>query len=219
MSRMIINPYAFRAKIASISVFGSATSVAASITAPASILAGDLLVLLDRAENLASPPPTLVTPTGFTSIGNLTDGTFARQNLSYKIADGSESSSSITGMTGDEYVYKAMYVFRGNIAISTASPLSVGGEATAANPVSQTVTAGSGATPLIVLGAYSVYSDSGLSTVDPRTFSTTKDGEISPNTSLYLAYKIYNGTPANTSIDMDDEGVENFLQSCYLQCA
>jgi hypothetical protein len=192
----------------------SATSNAATITGPASIVAGDIIVLLDRAGNTGSVPG-LVTPTGFTSINNVTDGSFYRQNLSYKVATGTEAGASITGMSygGAGYTWKAMAVFRASGEVESVSVVDAAGESSGGNPTAQSVSAGSGITPLVVIGAYSTH----YATVDPRTFSTTKDGEISPDVSLYLAYKIYNSSPADSSIDMDDEGTNNALQSCYIQ--
>lgn len=190
----------------------TATSTAQTITGPSGIQAGDLLVLLDRATNVIGTPATVV-PSGFTSIVNTTSAN-VRQIASYKIADGTEASASLTGMNGDVINAKALYVFRGNVAISAVNVSTPNSEATDGNPASQSVTASGGTPPLIVLGCYG---SSGA--VDPRTFSTTKDGEINPSTALYLAYKIYNVSPADTSIDMDDEGVNNILQSFYIECS
>jgi hypothetical protein len=204
------------ATLAPVVAQASSTSAAQTITAPADIIAGDLLVILDRAENV-SGTPTSVTPTGFTSINALLDaGGFARQNLSYKIAVGTEGSSTITGMVGTEYTEKAMYVFRGGIPITSVTVGSAAGQGVSTDPTAQVVAASAGTPPLIVIGGYSVY---GTGIVDPRTFSTTKNGEINPSTRFYLAYKVYDTSPADTTIDMDDEGAENMLQSCYLAVA
>ena len=96
-----------------------------------------------------------------------------------------------------------------------ASNMAAAGETTDGNPSAQVVGASSGTPPLIVIGAYGT-----TGTVDPRTFSTTKDGEITADSfNAYLAYKIYNSSPQDSSIDMDDEGDANILQSCYLACS
>lgn len=187
----------------------SATSSAETITVPAGVIAGDLLVLLDNAQG--ATVPTTVIPSGFTSIGNINDGGQARQILSYKIADGSEASALLTGMNSTSET-KALYVFRGNTRILSASPLSVNGQATTGNPTAQTVTAGAGVVPLVVIGGYGANA-----AVSPRTMTPAKDGEINSSTVMYLAYKIYNISPADVSVDMDDEGI-NYLQSCYISC-
>lgn len=200
------------AAVTSLAVQSSNTSSAQTITGPADIAAGDLLVLYDMAVD--SPAPSAVVPTDFTIVTNVSDS-ILRGIISYKIADGSEASASLTGMNGATQNRKALYVFRGDVAINTVSPQSVNQPApTGGDPTAQSVTAGSGAVPLVVIAGYG---SSGI--IDPRTFSTTKDGEINPNTNMYLAYKIYNSSPANTTIDMADEGVSNNLHSFYLEVA
>lgn len=197
-----------------LSLQDSATSTATTITAPSSIDSGDLLVLLDSSVDFSTP--STVIPSGFTSIGNISSAQ-ARQIASYKIADGSEDSASLTGMsTSFAEVRKALYQFRGSSAIGSVTVASVNGQATDSNPTSQSVTASGGTPPLIVFGCYG---DDGSGSIDPRTFSPAKDGEITPNNRLYLAYKIYNSSPADVSVDMDDEGTQNLLQSFYIECS
>ena len=205
--------------LTTISVFGSATSTSNVIAFPASIIAGDLIVFVDRASNIAfGGVPTDVTPTGFTRVGSSLSGTSPvvvgyRQNAWYKLAAGTESGN-LTGMDGTGADHKAMYVFRGNVPAAMLTLGDADGTIENTNPASQSCTAGSGVAPLVVFGAYG---SSGA--VDPRTFSTPKGGEINPSTLLYLAYKIYDSSPANTDIDMDDEGDMNALQSFYIQMA
>jgi len=204
------------AALSSLSQAASATSTAATITGPAGILAGDLLVLWDTAESVGSVPTTVV-PTGFAVISNLDNGSSNRTLLSAKIADGSEASAALTGMNGDSANRKSLYVFRGNTPITTYVANDVGEETTTGDPTAQTCNASGGTVPLVVIGAYRA-----LAAIDPRTFtvggSPAKDGEINPATTSYLAYKIYNTAPADVVIDMDDEGARQFLVSCYLAC-
>lgn len=193
--------------------FASATSSDATITAPANINAGDIIVLEDRATNI-STIPTSVVPTGFTSISNLgwtAASVGIRSVLSYKVADGTEGGSTITGMSGNANTQKMLYVFRPNRAPSSVSVGSMHEEYTESAPADQVVTTGSSDVPAIVLAAYG---SSG--TISPRGFTPAKDGEINSGTSAYLAYKIYNGSPADVTISMEDEGSRNSVQSCYL---
>lgn len=203
------------AVLTSITQVLSATSSASTINFPSGIQAGDLIVLLDRAGSF-NTSVTDVTPSGFTRVGNsltLTDiGTFVqyRQNAWYKKATGSESGA-LTGLNGTTFNFKAMYVFRGDVAANTLTVGGAGEEITSNNPAAQNCAASGGVAPLVVIGCYG-----STGTINPRTFSTTKDGEITPAVNLYLAYKIYNSAPANSSIDMDDEGAVNGLQSFYI---
>lgn len=196
---------------------GSATSLLATVTAPANIQQGDLLVLFDSAGQVGVNVPTIV-PTGFTSINNvsITDGfSFIRSICSYKVAVGNESSSSISGMSGANSNDKMLLHFRPNVPINALTVGDVDGSGITTNPAAQTVTSASGVPPLIVFGAYSADA-----AVSPRTFtvggSAAKDGEINSSTFAYLAWKIYNSAPADVVIDMDDEGAMNTLQSFYI---
>jgi len=211
---------AARAVLSSIVQQASATSTGETITAPADIIAGDLLVIADKAQSTIGSTPTAVTPSGFTSVANSSigssgSGTSWRQMFSYKIANGSEANASITGMNGSISDNKVMLVFRGNVPIQTATPNTFGAQAVDTNPAAQSVTASGGTPPLIIFGIY------GSSTaVDPRTFtvggSSAKDGEVNSGTVLYVAWKIDISSPADASIDMDDEGNGNILQSGYI---
>ena len=108
---------------------------------------------------------------------------------------------------------KALLILRGDIPF--ASVVGAGaqnGALTNGNPSAIVVPASGGTPPLLVIGAYR---SSG--TVDPRTFSTTKDGEASfHSNTMYIAWKLYLASPADSSIDMDDEGNDNCVQGFYV---
>jgi hypothetical protein len=197
----------------------SSTSLAATINFPASIAAGDLIVLLDSARSSFATPAD-ATPSGFTRIGTsvtvaAASPTFVgtRSNLWYKLAAGTETGA-LTGMTGTSTIMKSMVVFRGNIAAITLTLGGAGQAGSDANPTALTCAANGGTPPLVVIGGYH-----STGAVSPRTFSTTADGEVNPNTSQYLAWKIYNSAPASTSIDIDDEGNCNIIHAGYVQMA
>lgn len=201
----------------SISFQNSAISTASTITLPAGIIAGDLIVIYDRASNASSTSPTLVVPAGFTNgyDGPLASATNAsRVSLSYKIATGSESSTVITGMNATS-MFKAAMVFRGDIPISLVTPYSFTSIMTDSNPTAQVVTSSAGPAPLIVFGAYGV---GGSAAISPRTMTPAAAGEITIGTSpgSYVKYLIYNSAPADVTVDMDDEGNRNMLMSGYV---
>ncbi len=205
-------------KLTSITAFNSSTSFDSStLTLPASIQAGDLIVFSDRAVNTSGIPTTAV-PSNFTSIDNISL-TNARAILSYKLATGGEGGTSITGMSGTSTSSKLCYVFRGNKPATTITVSTPNSQITDGNPTAQSVNASGGVAPLVIIGAYSVWS----AQINPRTFtvagSPAKDGEITDATDHYLAYKIYNSSPQNASIDMDDEEDRNALQSCWIEMA
>lgn len=209
---MIINPFVFGEPALTLSQVLSATSTGTTIAWPATLAAGDLAVLVDSADStLDGVPPSTVVPSGFTSIVNTANGTSHRQICSYKILTGSESGS-LSGMNGVDNDRKAMVIFRGSSPITSVSVGSATGQQTTTNPTAQVPAASGGVAPLIVFGAYFA-----TSAVSPRNFTPAKDGEVNPSTNLYLAWKIYNSAPADVTIDMDDEGILNILQSFYLQ--
>lgn len=204
--------------VTSLSLFNTALSTAQTITAPASIVAGDLIVLMDRAGANSATAPVAVTPTGFTLINGqvLNDASDAdRVVWSYKIAVGTEGGTSITGMNG-AFNSKVMAVFRGDVAIGGVTVADVEGAITNVDPADFTVSASGGTPPLIVLATYSIWLED-AATVDPRSMSPAKDSEIGAAAGdVYLAWKIYNASPADVTVGMADEGFFNCLQSCYI---
>jgi hypothetical protein len=196
----------------------SATANAATIAVPGGVLAGDLLVLWDGSANLNVPPASVV-PSSFTPvIDNAVDLGAAgiRGVLSAKIAAGTEGGTNLTGMNGSVNEPKMLYVFRGSRPIAAFLAGSTASEITNDSISPQVVAAAVGASPLIVLAGY--YTGQ-VGSVDPRTFSPAKDGEINATAYAYLAYKIYNSGPADVTVDMDDEGGSNMLASCYIACS
>ncbi len=202
------------ARVSSITQQASATSSTSSIVVP-TVIAGDLILFMDLALTV-SPPPSSAVSSGFTSIqdNSVDTGAIAgRQIISLKKADGTESGTSISGMTGSNYL-KIIVTFRGDVAAKLITAFSPQGEGTTGNPTAQVVPSSGGAVPLVVIAAY--FGDAG---VNPRTFSPAKDGEVANGTPIWVAWKIYNvgSTPADVTVDQDDEGTRNILQSCYIQ--
>lgn len=172
---------------------------------------------------MGSSTPAAVTPTGFTAAITSVNATGIRLCASYKLAVGTEGGTSVTGMAGNGgyAAVKVCYVFRGNVAATSVTLGDPGSQGTNNDPSSQVVTVSGGVPPLVVLGFYTAQ-PGGSGLVNPRTFSTTKDGEIegisdgTDDGDLWMAYKIYNSSPADTTIDMADEG-SNCLGSCYIE--
>lgn len=191
--------------VSSISIFGTNTASAASITLPASINAGDFIILDQFTRNIGLPAS--VTPSGFTNIYDFNDGN-NKSMLDVKIAVGNEGGTSVTGMDGIND-YKTVTVVRGDKPIKSYTVNSQNTQSTSGNPTAQSCTAVNGPTPLIIMAHWA--SDG---TVNPRTASPAMDAELSPNVNFYTGYKIYNSSPATHSIDMDDEG-GNQLASLY----
>lgn len=188
---------------------GTATAVNGSITSSVSVLTGDLLVF---GGGSSGPSGSASIPTSSTFAVTEENTATLKRGITYRIAN-SNLGTSITGFSatgGGETVFNNLYVFRGNVPILGVTVGSPQNETTIGNPAAQVVTSSSGTPPLIVVAHYR---SSG--TIDPRSFTPAKDGEINAAVGDYLAYRIYNTSPANVTVDMEDEGT-NGLQSCYL---
>lgn len=191
----------------------SAVSNAGTITIPAGAQAGDLAVLCDHARD-SNDTPTDVVPSGWTGWG--TDGTDAigdafRGRLSYKILGAAEGGTNVTGMN-DSAEDKVMLVFRnsGPITNVTASTLNI--QTTTGNPAAQSVMASSGTPPLVVIGCAAAHdATAAFSTANPAFDATVATADAD----MIVGYKIYNASPQNHSIDMNNLGA-NLLASGYL---
>jgi hypothetical protein len=205
-----------------IKLLTTATSAAQTITGPASIRAGDILLLNDIAVNTGGTAPSSAIPSGFDLVGSVVLTNITRNNFSWKLADGSEARASLTGMNGNSRNAKLLAVLRPTraaTAITEQSPAT--NTVPADNPSAQIVPASGGTPPLVVVGAYGVSANPPA--LDPRTFSISsvdvKDWEasfVSTFEALYIAGKFYLESPADVTVDMDDEG-NNFLQSAFLE--
>lgn len=217
---ILLSPQSIPAASHVIDFFASSTSASgSSVTLPAGIAAGDLIVVFNKAVAGFGGVPSTVVPTGFTSIINTSAsgspaGNDARCIASYKLANGSEGGSSVAGMSGS---FIAL-IFRPNFTASAITPKSTAGEITSGNPALQTVTSGTGTVPLIVFGFYG----QSINSITTRTFSPAADAEVAAGSNLTFAkYKIYNAgaSSSNHSVDMNDDGDFNMLQSFYLEAA
>lgn len=195
-----------------------------SITAPATIEAGDVMVVFNCARGSGGIPTTAI-PSGFTEITNVSaaDAFLARAICSYKIAVGNEDGTTLNGMTvsGIELDPTSMllFMFRGSRPVTSVT---IGdadsGTITTGSPPGQTVTASGGTAPLIVFGAF--MSDE---TIDGYTFTPTGDatgGVTGPNQHMQFEYGIFNTSPQDVSVSNSDEGGDfNGVQSFYLAMA
>lgn len=209
---------------------GPPTAISVPITAqqdtdgpmnwPAGVRKGDVAVLFEVSRNTAGGGALAdvdMTASGWASpILNQSDatiGTVERDKISHKILTGSEGAS-FTGLSGSSNTCcKLLVIVRGNAPISSVGVSTVNNQVTTGNPTAQNNTSGSGTPPLIVFGWYMA-----SAAVDPRTMSPAKDSEININAGsrdVWVAWKIYNSSPSNVSVDMDDEGT-NYLRSFFL---
>ncbi len=195
------------------------SGTAATIACP-TVIAGDLIVLYNIVENGDGVTPTAVAPSGFTTARNdSVNPPGGRALCWYKIAAGTESGSTLTGMVSSADplpTVNAILVatFRGSRPIASVSLQSAAGQATQSNPSAQVVTSGSGVAPLIVIAAAT-----GTANLTGFSFSPSSDGNTTTSGSIStLQWKIYNSSPVDVTVDFGDRGT-NYLQTFYLACS
>lgn len=207
-----------KAPVSSLAFQASNTSTSSSITGPATIQAGDLLILSDFAAGFEL---TAAVPSGFNIETNIAQF-ILRHILSWKIADGSEAGASLVGMDTTAHA-KILFVFRPDVPITEVTVASGGDEGTSGDPASQIVTGSEASSPVVIIGAYNLGNNSSTASINSRAFSPAKTAEINvhPISTMdsWLAYRIYNSSPSETTIDMGDSGDYNFLVSRYFQVA
>lgn len=135
--------------------------------------------------------------------------------LSVKIATEADIGATVfsSGSAGNPYDVSLLQIFRADVPITSFTVNSVV-SGTGGDPGDQTITASAATNPAVVIAHWTCLStDEGR--VDPRTASPAMDAEThgllnnSPGSfdrDHYLAFKIYNSSPADITIDMDDEG-------------
>ena len=190
------------------SSFSSTTSTGATIAWPGSIAAGDVAILLDWGYTVFSTPAD-VAASGFTDIinGSTTTGVErGRIKAYYKILTGSESGS-ITGLSSTSMA-KALFIFRGTIAVTTVTAFDATQEITANNPADQTVAVSGQALPMALIGF--VTANNATPAFDAGT--TTFDGTVS-TTRMFAGYKLFNvgDTPVDHAVVTSDAGFNGLI--------
>jgi hypothetical protein len=195
-----------------------------TIAMPTGAQAGDIVFVIDRLTglgNIASfRTPLTSVSNSFTAHQTNNAGsasTFMGCRISSRVLVSGELgtiSNLINNVTGAAHRTIAV-LFRPSTAITSTTYTSTGGESTTGNPAVQTVTVSSQPLAAIAMAVYTAQS-----AIDPRTSGITMSELVDSGvTAFYVKYKLYaNGdTRSNFTVDMDDEGVANLLQSSYVK--
>jgi hypothetical protein len=122
-------------------------------------------------------------------------------------------AGSITGPSGDSINRSVLITLTPDELISALAWHDVSSEfAGTGDPVAQEITASAGAVPLVVCGLYS----SG-SVINPRTWTGGTPVENSNAGRQYLNHEVFNASPADITIDMDNESAADFWGGAYLE--
>lgn len=204
----------------SISFVSSTTSAASTITCP-TVEPYDVGILWDVAGD--SSPPSTVVPSGWTSISNLNvdAGSFAiRSILSYRIFDGTEDGSTITGMAGNNSEPKVLLLFRPNSG-STVTSVQLQSPwndfCADSNPSTQTISAGAQAAPLVRIAATGRVSTTPSVTLT-GTFDAATISQSDNNARAVIGYAVQNSSPSDdTTIDNSLTGGAHSLVSGWIR--
>jgi len=132
-----------------------------TITVMSGVRSGDLLVFADVVESeFNSVKPLEIVPSGFTLIMTIVgiSSDDMRWSIYYKIANGTESGTVLTGMTGgSDRRRKQLILFRGNKPISSVTIGSLVSQQNIRVPLSTTITSSGGTTPFIIIAFYGSY--------------------------------------------------------------
>ena len=182
-----------------ITKISTVTSSSSNITVMSGVQSGDLLVLFDAGYLNTSGTISNVIPSGFTSIGTITYQTWVPTEnylittVSYKIANGTESGTTVTGINTFSEA-KKLILYRGNKSISTVTTKSVVSQSDDRGPLSRTITSSSGLTPLIIFANRVIIHDG-----DYEDLSYTGETPVIDN-GIYYTIKNKNETINNVSI-------------------
>lgn len=192
-------------------------SITDVLALPTGAQAGDWCVYAEFAFSFGGVP-SAVNPSGWDQRVNETDSANMRASVYSKVLDaGDISAGSITGMNGDAQDLKLMMCFRPSEAIASETASTWTKQLAAGNPSSQVIAASGSALPLI---AVAFASTSVGAAPDPFSWTPSYDALVTPagaGSGNYMlgAYKIVSSSPADITIDMDDEGSGNFLAGGY----
>lgn len=202
-----------------LAVSGLDSNSAETINIPSTAAEGDLAVLFDYAtQSDGAGIPTDVVPTDWTGV--VTDsmiggGGAERGRSSFKILDGDDAGSTITGMVGATQTRKRIVTYRYNgAAISAVAIQDIEHEITDGNPSSKTVGASSGTEPLIVVSGFAASAN-----VAP-TFTVSSswggDGRVGGGLSQFF-YRMFDTSAADVTVDSTDVGLGNCIEACYIE--
>lgn len=199
---------------------GITNSNASTITGPGSVQAGDLAILFDAPSG--STVPAAVTPSGWQSLYN-DDLVYnftshhGRHIISYKILTSSDitagTMNSVTGMSGSTTSRKMIGVWRSTNPIKSILVQSFQQEGVDNGNLAQQTIPTSTAKQAALLLAHFRFANTQASGNLTATGMTLTAGSA---TSQYMAYRIYNSSPANQNVDTTITSDTQMLQTFFI---
>jgi len=192
------------------SAVNSSTDNTTTIVAPSGIQANDILVFSNYVPNYFSG----TVPSGFTEIV-LTEANIVDHRTSYKIADGTEGGTTLTGMFGSDFAC-ILLVFRPDFTPS-ASFATWNSEGTDDDPASQTVVSPTDKPVLVIYAAGSRTAVPSFSSESPAFDGTISVGPT--GASLLIGFSAYGSNAPSHTADVNAASTRNTFHSGYLQLA
>ena len=190
-----------------------------SITLPAGINAGDLIIFSAMAGDSNGIPGASIA--GWSSVVNFTDGSQSRILIAAKIAVGTESSTSFNGFSGsqDQNNTRNIVVLRGNVPLTAVGTGQSINTQWATTTINQTISASSGTPPLLALAVYMGSAGDNLSAARGFTIggSPAADDGFNTLTRHYLMWKFFPSAPANIAASLTGSVFGRGLGSAYVQ--
>lgn len=197
-------------------IASSTVTNVSTITAPANIQAGDLLIIAHMGSDGDGSPPSQVTPAGFTLLNTAFDNAASkfswRTSVHYKLATGAEASGSFSVILGNDSgpAGRATFmVFRRSIP---ATSIVAAGSLTSAG-TDLTILSGAGTVPLLVFGVAMMNEDGEHAAISNYVMNPVGDGVVANGADgeeflLVSRWKIYNvgQVPANVLLDIVSTG-------------
>lgn len=195
-----------------LALFSQAEGATTTITIP-SCQDGDFGVFITCGSGGSggSAPSTLSTPSGWTSVVNVTysvSGDKTRLQAFIKIMADADSGASLTCLNGSNNEANMVLIFRGNYEATTIGYGDAGGEVTSGDPAAVTLTC-SNSTGTSTIAFCSHYTRSGGTRA--CTLTPTRDSTyVNTDDRLTTAWRIDNDTAGQDGdADTNDNGTSN----------
>jgi len=199
----------------------TSTSVSSTIVVPATVQAGDLMVLFDGPAFSSTTGISGPVPTGFTNLGaGPTGGWTNGIIMSAKIAVAGDAGTTLTGANGNSRNAKVLTIIRGNVTVSTFNVVNVQASATNNDPPGFTVSSAGVSGPAVLACCGS----SGTNVVNmwqgyPSTFTTPAFGLVTQAaTRMVTGFSNINRGVASYDqrCDLQDYGSGNMMRAGYI---
>lgn len=176
-------------------------------TLSANIRAGDLIVICNWASNASGTAPSIVIPSGYTSIEEYRYTPFPYVSVAWsaKIATASDAGASVTTMDGTSSDTLFVYIFRGNVSIRGFTSTTAGSQFN--STASRTILTGDKAPPSVALALYRGDSNRHL-----FSFSPTQDNAYTSGSSEGR-YKIFNSADNMQNVTIQNGATGNLIIS------